>query len=261
MAAAVLLHWNREEISERASRLRKHRITVRPLHCLVDADLASMRERPPDAFVIDLSRLPSHGYRVAFVLRQQKATRPVPVLFVDGDPKKVAGIRRKIPDAIYTSWSGIGPALRKAMSKPAKNVIVPVSTSGYSGTPLPKKLGVNGGRSVLLIGAPADFERLIRDGSAGQVVRRGGKGPSDVVMLFSKSQAELTKRLKAAVAAMNDGGGLWLAWPKRASGMKTDLTEQFVQASGLAADLMDYKVCAIDQTWSGLKFARSKKSR
>lgn len=255
MPSAILLHWNKTEIAERAARLRKLGVTVKPLHLLVDADLARMRKRPPDAFVIDLGRLPSHGYRVAFVLRQQKAMRPVPIVFVEGESKKVAEIRRKIPDATYTSWSKIGPVLKKALSSPAKPVIVPVSTSGYSGTPLPKKLGVDGGRSVLLIGAPPDFEQKICDHSSTQDVRRTGKGPTDVVMLFAKSQTELTKRLKAAREAMDDGGGLWLAWPKKASGVKTDLTEQFVQKSGLKAGLVDYKVCAIDETWSGLKFA------
>jgi hypothetical protein len=260
MARAVLLHWNKDEIAEKSARLRKLRFTVQSMHAIADADLKKMRERPPDAFVVDLSRLPSHGYRVAFVLRQTKATRQVPIVFVDGDPKKVAGIRKKLPDATYTSWVSIGPAMKKVISKPVKDVVVPVSTSGYSGTPLPKKLGVDGGRSVLLIGAPDGFEKSICDGST-QDVRRAGKKPADVVMLFSKSEADFTKRLPAAKSAMNEGGGLWIAWPKKASGVKTDLTENVIREHGLAAGLVDYKVCAIDATWSGLKFARAKKGR
>ncbi|HUN82365.1 MAG TPA: DUF3052 family protein, partial [Phycisphaerae bacterium] len=256
---AILLHWNKAEISAKAAVLRKQAMTVQPLHAIVDADLAKMRKRPPDVFVIDLSRLPSHGYRVSFVLRQQKATRSVPIVFVDGEAKKVAGIREKLPDATYTSWSKIGPALKKALSTPAKNVVVPVSTSGYSGTPLPKKLGVDKGRSVYLVGAPADFERSIADGSSGQDIRRTGKAPADVVMLFARSKADFVKRLPSSKKLMNEGGGMWIAWPKKASGVSTDLTENVIREHGLAAGLVDYKVCAIDATWSGLKFARARK--
>lgn len=131
-------------------------------------------------------------------------------------------------------------------------------TSGYSKTPLPKKLGVDKGRSVNLLHAPKGFADLIRTDETGPI-RKGDRATADVVIWFVKSEAELRERIAVAKKAMADGGGMWIAWPKQASGVKTDLNENVVRDAGLRAGLVDYKVCAIDETWSGLKFARSQK--
>ena len=130
--------------------------------------------------------------------------------------------------------------------------------AGYSGTPLPKKLGVDGERSVHLIGAPPGFEKLIAAGGDKRI-RRNGKSPADVVMLFVKSAADLKRGLPVAKKLLGDGGGIWIAWPKKTSGLQTDLGEAIVRQSGLDTGLVDYKICAIDATWSGLKFARRKR--
>jgi len=150
---------------------------------------------------------------------------------------------------------------RKSVVKSAgrKSAKAAPPTAGYSGTPLPKKMGVDGGRSVLLLRAPKGFEDQIRDPAGGQTIKRGGRGPAEVVIWFVKRRSELEEGLDAAIASMAQGGGLWVAWPKKASGVVTDVTEDVIRNAGLAKGIVDYKVCAIDATWSGLKFARRKK--
>ena len=127
-----------------------------------------------------------------------------------------------------------------------------VEAAGYSGTPLPRKLGIVPGSRVLLVGAPPEF-------GLGQlpdvdVHRRAGRSPYDVVLLFAPDRATLVRRFAPARDRLTVAGGLWACWPKRASGVATDLTDNVVRAHGLATGLVDVKVAAIDATWSGMKF-------
>jgi hypothetical protein len=119
--------------------------------------------------------------------------------------------------------------------------------AGYSGTPLPRKLGIKDGARVRLAGAPADFASTI--GVAPRV-----KGEADVIVLFVKDRAALARDFTRLRKALHQDGGLWVAWPKKASGVATDLTEGVVREHGLSRGLVDNKVCAIDDTWSGLRF-------
>ena len=126
--------------------------------------------------------------------------------------------------------------------------------AGYSGTPLVKKLGIKPGTTLALIGAPADFRQEL-PGLPGDVrVIARAAGSADLVVCFVRSRRELETR----VAPMRDlmRSGLWFAWPKKASGVSTDLTEDVIRAAGLAHGMVDYKVCAINDIWSGLKFAK-----
>jgi hypothetical protein len=127
-------------------------------------------------------------------------------------------------------------------------------TSGYSGTPLARKLGVRPESLVLLRNAPAELDL---DGPVGAVVhRRAGRGPYDVIVLFCPDVAALRSGFAPAVERLAIAGGLWACWPKKASGVATDLTESGVRDHGLAIGLVDVKIAAIDTTWSGLKFVR-----
>jgi hypothetical protein len=126
--------------------------------------------------------------------------------------------------------------------------------AGYSGTPLPKKLGIKPGHKLLLLGAPEGFETGTLGGLPADVtVGRTARGPADVIVSFHTERAELARRMPALRAAMRPDAGLWIAWPKRASKVPTDLTEDVVRELALANVLVDNKVCAIDATWSGLR--------
>jgi hypothetical protein len=122
----------------------------------------------------------------------------------------------------------------------------------YSGTPLPRKLGIAEGTRVLLIGAPDGFDLGPLPGV--ELHRRAGRSPYDVVLLFAPDLAHLVRRFAPARDRLTVAGGLWACWPKRASGVATDLTDNVVRAHGLATGLVDVKVAAIDATWSGMKF-------
>jgi hypothetical protein len=124
-------------------------------------------------------------------------------------------------------------------------------SAGYSGTPLPRKLGIKPGHRVALLGAPAGFALDdLPDGV--RIVRRAG-GTADVIVSFHTARADLERRLDALRAMMPPAGGLWIAWPKRAAKVETDMTEDVVREVALPTGLVDNKVCAIDATWSGLR--------
>jgi hypothetical protein len=128
--------------------------------------------------------------------------------------------------------------------------------AGYSSTLLPKKLGIRDGSVVAMLGAPVGFEDTLGDLPSGVETRRQAFGKADVVLLFASSQAELGERFPGATNILADGGRLWILWPKKASRVTTDVGEQEVRTFGLARGFVDYKISAIDVTWSGLCFAR-----
>ena len=126
--------------------------------------------------------------------------------------------------------------------------------AGYSGTPLPRKLGIKPGHRVLALGAPDGFA----DGTLGELpdgvtLRTTARGTADVIVSFHVRSTDLARRMPRLRELMEPAAGLWIAWPKRSSGVDTDLTEDVVRELALANRLVDNKVCAIDETWSGLR--------
>jgi hypothetical protein len=128
-----------------------------------------------------------------------------------------------------------------------------VTPAGYSGAPLPRKLGIKPEHRVAFPGAPRGFERTLGKLPDGVAVRAQVRGSLDVVVCFLSRRAELERRFDSLKRAIFPDGGLWIAWPKRASGVTTDLTEDVVREVALERGLVDNKVCAIDETWSGLR--------
>ena len=256
MSRITLVHWNAAEAEERAARLRRLGHDVQTRWELGGARLRDLRADLPDLFVIDLSRVPSHGSAVATWLRQQKSTRHIPIVFVGGQRAKVARVRKLLPDATYTEWSQVRQALRAARQGPGSKLVVPKTMEGYSGTPLPQKLGIRAGSIVALLGAPIGFEKTL--GALPEDVRLStqARGRPDLILLFVRSRAGLARRFPAAARVLAEKGGLWIVWPKKSSGVARDLGEAEVRAFGLGAGFVDYKICAVDATWSGLKFAR-----
>ena len=127
--------------------------------------------------------------------------------------------------------------------------------AGYSGTPLVKKLGIKESSSVLLVNSPEDFLEMLGPLPAdADIVSPRSRESLDVVLLFANSQKKLSQEFARLAARLKPAGGLWVCWPKKASGVKTDLTEDVIRKVGLAAGLVDNKVCAVDETWSGLRF-------
>ncbi len=129
---------------------------------------------------------------------------------------------------------------------------------GYSGTPLPKKLGIKAGFRVQLANAPAEVRAELREALAECEIKRD---TLDFAMTFSKSRGDLAKDFSRVAKLLAPAGMLWVSWPKKSSGVATDLDENVVRGIGLDAGLVDVKVCAVTEVWSGLKFVRRVKDR
>jgi hypothetical protein len=131
--------------------------------------------------------------------------------------------------------------------------------AGYSGTPLAKKLGIKEGHRVAVLGAPDGF--AIPDLPDGVAPRTSLRGVADVIVSFHTARADLAARVPKLMAGLDVDGGIWVAWPKKASGVPTDITEDVVREVVLPTGLVDVKVCAIDGTWSGLRVCLRKELR
>jgi len=189
-------------------------------------------------------------------LRSRKTTRHIPIVFVDGEPVKVSRVKTVLPDAVFTEWPKIGTAVKAAIKNRPANPLVPNIMAGYSGTPLPKKLGIKPGIVVALVNARMPS-------SAGSIrcptafsLRKTCEARPTWLFCYASRMADIYEQFPRAERSLNEGGKLWIAWPKQASGVKTDVTQPAVREFGLAAAWVDFKICAIDKTWSGLAFAR-----
>jgi CheY-like chemotaxis protein len=251
-----LFHWNEAEIKERISRVRDAGYEATGDWAASPAAISRVRDAHPDAIVIDLSRLPSHGREIALTIRQYKGMRAVPIVFVDGDPEKIAAIKSLMPDSAYTTWSRIRSSLKAAIAHPPDPAAAPCPPfDAYSGRPLAKKLGILFGFTVSLIGAPKLFEEGIAGLPADVSFRRRAGGACDLTLWFIRGRQDLDRDL-ARVLVGAGVRGLWIIWPKKGSGIATDVSQVEVRSAGLAAGWVDYKVCAVDSVWTGLKFSR-----
>src|SRR4051812_37880466 len=135
-----------------------------------------------------------------------------------------------------------------------------MSGAGYSGTPLTKKIGTKPGARALVVGAPTGAPELFGEGV--QVLKRAGGAPLDAIAFFVTERRELVRRLPQLRERLDPAGMLWVAWPKRASGVATDVTEDIIRDLAVStSDLVDVKVIAIDETWSGLKLMVRRSAR
>lgn len=133
--------------------------------------------------------------------------------------------------------------------------------AGYSGTPLAKKLGIGAGATILTIDAPAGYAQLLAPLPPEVTLARRLTTGVDVIHLFAARRATLARVLRRARHAMREDAALWVSWPKRASGMPTDITEDVIRAEALPLGYVDVKVCAVDDTWSGLKLVIRRSNR
>jgi hypothetical protein len=255
MRRVLLIHLNVGEGMARAKSLGVagydvRRVLPQGLKFLID-----VRRDPPDAIVIDLERLPSVGRDIGLALRMSKSTRHVPIVFAGGIAEKVAGVRTLLPDAGYAPWSKVGGVLKRAIVRGVKKPVVPRSIfETYVDTPILKKLGVKENSLLALVDAPDGFGVSLGPLPEGATILEKF-GRADLTMWFVRSSKELSRGIRK-VAADLDRGLIWIAWPKKTSAIVSDLSQVAVRSVGLANGLVDFKVCAIDATWSGLLFKR-----
>ena len=254
MARIQLVHWKEVEGRERAGELRAAGLRV-DYEEDAPAALSASNDDPPDAIVIDLTRLPSHGRQMAWALRQSKRTRATPLVFVGGEAAKVARLKKELPDATYVEWPEAVRAIERALAAPVRDPVVPKPAHFYTGKPLAAKLGLKAGSKLALVGAPAGFEATLGVLPARAKVTRGLRGAKDFLLWFVLDEKGLRSALPKWRKAAEGGARIWVAWPKKTSSLSSDLTQYTVRTALHAHGLVDFKICALDDDWSGMCFA------
>jgi len=254
-----LIHWNQTEAKQKAQILQSAGYTVN-YELLTPSKLKELKNNPPDAIVIDLTRLPMQGRDIAITIRHNKATRKVPIVLVEGDPQKLALIKTQLPDATYTDYNQIQTTLKQTLVYPPKVTVVPTSIfEQYKDTPLAKKLGIKLNTTIALINPPPDFTETLGKLPKGTTITKTANEKPNIVIWFTKTWKDLETGITKIATPLAPTAKLWIAWPKKQEAeISTDLTQAIVRKTGLTHGLVDYKICAINKTWSALLFTKRK---
>jgi hypothetical protein len=254
-----LVCWNENLAAERASILTSAGLEVDSSAFNPAGMITRLRENPPSLFLIDLDRLPSHGREVAVALRNSKAMREIPIVFAGGVEEKVARIREELPDATFTDWRKAAAVAKKALKKAPVPMVTPVAhMQRYAGSPLAKKLDFKTGTKAALIGPEEAFVELLGDLPEGVELQSKVNKETKLILWFVRARPEIAAAFEIASARMLPGCSLWIIYPKKSGSYKVEFNQNDVRLAGLAAGLVDYKICAVDLDWSGMKFARRK---
>jgi CheY-like chemotaxis protein len=246
-----LIHWNAAQAASYLTLLTEagHRVEYSPEFS--PQLMREWRSMPPDAFIIDLSRLPSHGREIAIALRQSKALRAIPLVFCEGEEEKVAKTRALLPDAAFCKFSHLKSTLRTATrSTPKAPAVPPAMMNRYAGRTTAQKLGIRGGHAVALLDAPRDMPAAL--GALPENVTFV-ETTAAVTLCFVSDPHALRQQLSSlrSVAAQTK---LWVCW-KKGKLAEGGVSERLVRETGISLGLVDYKICAVSDVWSGLLFA------
>lgn len=259
MPVVRLVCWKQDLARERATALEAAGIHVDASPLNPSGMIGQFKANLPRAVVIDLDRLPSHGREVAVVLRNSKTTRRIPIVFAGGVQEKVERIRHELPDAFFTDWKRVVPTLNKALKNaPAEPIQPPAPMERYTGSSLTRKLGFKAKMKAALLGAPEGFEEKLGELPEGVELQSKMTTRTEMAVWFVHSRYELEGEIEYVVTRLPEGSSIWIVHPKQSGRYKVDFNQNDVRAAGLAVGLVDYKVCAVDEDWSGLKFARKK---
>jgi hypothetical protein len=221
--------------------------------------ITRLKEDPPAVMLIDLDRLPSYGRAIAVMLRTSKSMRHIPIVFAGGLEEKVDVARAEVPDAIFTDWAKAPAAVSRALKHPPAVVAHPVPhMQRYTGSRLAKKLDLKAG-TVALIGAEEGFVEQLGDLPEGVEFESRITAQTKLALWFVRAAHELVAAYELSSARLPPGCSLWIIYPKRAGRYKVDFNQNDVRLTGLEFGMVDYKICAVDADWSGMKFARRKK--
>lgn len=254
MPRVRLLHWRQSEAAAHLDTLRAAGYEVE-YEEQFRLDLMKLwRESPPDAFLIDLSRLPSHGREIAIAIRQSPATRGVPIVFCDGADEKIDRIRRNLPDADYCTLSKLVPSLRKAIANRPANPVKPIQMMDrYASRSAAQKLGIRESSTVAVIDPPRDFMKVLGELPHGAEFAEEGDGNASVTLCFVHDP-DLLKSVLSRVRILANTSKLWILWRKGGSA-KGGVTERLVREQAIDLGLVDYKICSVNEIWSALLFA------
>jgi CheY-like chemotaxis protein len=257
MPRVRIVHWKAPEAGPLIEACRACRFEVEYDDVNGSALTKLVRQKPPDALVIDLTRLPSHGREVAIYLRRTKYARHIPLIFVDGAPEKVEATRGQLPDATFTTRAKLCAAIKSALanriSAPMAPVLPPGIMERYTLRTTAQKLGIKPGATVALIDAPPDYAAALGALPEGAELLENPDSIQAVTLWFVRDPREYQAELRRmhAIAARTK---LWIVW-RKGTGL---LTDKLVRAAANEAGLVDYKICAVNEQWSAMAFARRK---
>lgn len=255
MARVRIIHWRPAEAGPlvEACRACGHEVEFDEIPFPVLAK--TIRRNQPDALIIDLTRLPSHGRELAMAIRRTKYSRHIPIIFVGGEPEKVEAIRKQLPDAAYSTLKQLCSRIKSACANPVKNPIAPPGVmERYGSRTKAQKLGVKQGSSVAVIDPPRDYEAVLGDLGEGVELVENPSSVHPVTLWFIRDPDAFRGALRR-MRAIADKTRLWVVRPK---GPKSRINENFLRAAANEVGLVDYKICAIDDHWTGCVFARRK---
>jgi hypothetical protein len=255
MARICLFHWKAEEARPLLTVLQAAGHSVDYQERM--AGYREVRNQPPDAIVIDLSRLPSHGKELGVFFRGSKATRHIPIVFVGGAPEKVEGVRRVLPDAAYTVLSRVRSTLREAIANPPANPLKPSQMMDrYGNRTTAQKLVIAKDSRVAVIDPPAGYAQAVGGLPDGACYEEDSISDCGVSLWFvhgiPEFHAALPRMRKLAARSR-----LWIIWRKN---KRDGLDGNLIRQGAIAVGLVDYKICSVNETWSGMVFAVKKSS-
>lgn len=257
MQRVRLFHWKASEAAPLIELLRSNGFAVDYPGDSANGHFRSLRESPPIAAIIDLTRMPSHGRYVAAAIRGTKSIRHLPIVFVDGEAEKVAKLRAEMPDAVFTTRGRLASALKRV--KPVVNPVVPMRMmDSYASRTAAEKLGVRKDVRVALIDPPAGYARALGKLPPGVSLEEDPDEVLPVTLWFTHDPDDYLARLPRmrAVAAKSK---LWILWRKQTARQRTQgIAQPFIRESALAVGLVDYKICSVNEEWSGLLFTLKK---
>jgi hypothetical protein len=249
MALVRLFHWRAAEAEPLIDEIRKAGYEVDYPGDQPQSGLRSIREGGYHALVIDLTRKPSYGRYLGVEIRAQKATRHLPIVYVDGDPEKVERIREALPDALFTSRAKLGAALKKA-----KPVLHPVATVGmmasYGSRTTAQKMGIKEGSRVAVMEAPRGYATFFGELPAGVTFEEDPAEVLPITLWFVHDPDVYLSSLPAMRKVVAAKSKLWVIWPKAASkkGAQSGVTQTLIRESAIDIGLVDYKICSVNET-------------
>jgi hypothetical protein len=257
-----LISWNEADAAARAIILRRAGYSV-----IADPPenpggmVRYFRELAPDAVVIDLDRLPSHGRELGLSLRASKSTSHLPLVFAGGVPAKIELVRAAIPDAIFIPWDdGVAVAIERAMAQPdPPRLLSREFLKDTSPGSLERKLDIKPQAHFVVVlvnrndnGWLAELLSL----PEGVVQQRRIDATTTLALFPVATRRDLMRAFEQARSSLPPKASLWIVHPKQTSRLAADFNQDDVREAGLAHGFVDYKVCAVDKDWSALKFAR-----
>jgi hypothetical protein len=235
----LVVHREPAEAALLAGRLRDRGIDAHPYLSLGSRGFREIRANPPDAILIDLTRAPSYGKAIGALLRENKTLRTIPLILLEGDPVKTKATARVLPGAAVTDLARLPEVL--AECRPCADPAPPRP----SRRSIAAKLGIDG--TVTLLNPPEGWSLPLSGKTSVVPVEQGA-----VVLFWARNEAALARELPGLAGIPGKGRRLWLLWPKRTSKVVTNLTMPRVREIAIQNGLVDYKVCAVDEVWSGM---------